>query len=74
MEKVKENITEVKPHNRRNRERHVKERYENFIHIIKGKQPRKWRTRKWEVKKNNQSVYGGTENAIRSLESEKLNC
>jgi hypothetical protein len=37
MEKVKEKITEVKTHNRWNRERDVKERYENFIHIIKGK-------------------------------------
>jgi hypothetical protein len=29
---------------------------------------------KWEIKKYNQWVYGGTENAIRKLESEKLNC
>jgi hypothetical protein len=37
MEKVKEKITEVKTHNGRNRERDVRERYENFIQIIKGK-------------------------------------
>jgi hypothetical protein len=37
MEEVKENITEVKTHNGWNRERDVKERYENFIQIIKGK-------------------------------------
>jgi hypothetical protein len=37
MEKVKENITEVKMKNRWNREKDVKERYENFIQIIKGK-------------------------------------
>jgi hypothetical protein len=37
MEKVKEKITEVKTPNGWNRERDVKERYENFIQIIKGK-------------------------------------
>jgi hypothetical protein len=58
-------------------ERDVKERYENFIHIIKGKLEEPTTKRKnennlgngrqgkWEVKINNQSVYGGTENAIR---------
>jgi hypothetical protein len=37
MEKVKEKITEVKTHNGWNRERYVKERYENFIQIIGAK-------------------------------------
>jgi hypothetical protein len=40
VEKVKEKITEVKTHhgwNRANRERDIKERYEKFIQIIKGK-------------------------------------
>jgi hypothetical protein len=57
-EKVKEKITEVKRDNGWNRERDVKERYENFIQIIKRKlgettpkrkkqkQLRKWWTRK----------------------------
>jgi uncharacterized protein (DUF608 family) len=35
--KVKEKNTEVKRHNGWNRERDVKESYENFIHNIKGK-------------------------------------
>jgi hypothetical protein len=37
MEKVKEEIAELKTHNRWNRERDVKERYDNFIQTIKGK-------------------------------------
>jgi hypothetical protein len=35
MDKVTEKITQVKTHNGWNRERDVKERYENFIQIIK---------------------------------------
>jgi putative sterol carrier protein len=37
MENVKEKITEVKTHNGWNRDVGINERYENFIHIIKGK-------------------------------------
>jgi hypothetical protein len=37
MEEVQEKITEVKTYNGWKREWDVKERYENFIHIIKGK-------------------------------------
>jgi hypothetical protein len=37
MEKAKEKITEVKTHNGWNRERDVKERYENFMQTSKGK-------------------------------------
>jgi hypothetical protein len=37
MEKVKEKLTEVKTHSAWNRDRDVKERYENFIQIIKRK-------------------------------------
>jgi hypothetical protein len=37
MERGKEKITEVEMHNGRNRERNIKEWYENFIQIIKGK-------------------------------------
>jgi hypothetical protein len=35
--KIKEKITEVKTNNGWNREMDVKERYENYIQIIKGK-------------------------------------
>jgi hypothetical protein len=63
MEKVEEKITEVKTHNGWKREKDVKERYENFIHIIKGKIEVEEKE-KYEIKKKNQSVYGGTENAI----------
>jgi hypothetical protein len=59
MGKVKEKITEVKKHNGWNRERDVKERYEYFIQIIKGKlrettakrkkQKQSW---KWKTRKN----------------------
>jgi hypothetical protein len=35
VENVKEKIMEVKTHNRWNRERNIKGRYENFIQIIK---------------------------------------
>jgi hypothetical protein len=37
MEKVKEEITELKTHNGWDRERDIKERYDDFIQIIKGK-------------------------------------
>jgi uncharacterized protein YktA (UPF0223 family) len=37
MGKVKEKITEVRTHNGWNEDRDVKEKYENFIQIIKAK-------------------------------------
>jgi hypothetical protein len=50
VEKVKEKITEVKTHNEWNREMDVKERYENYIQIIKGKL--EYTTPKRKYKKN----------------------
>jgi hypothetical protein len=46
VEKVKEKIMEVKIHNGWNRERDVKEKYENIIKIIKGKLEETTPTRK----------------------------
>jgi hypothetical protein len=37
VEKVKEKISEIKSHNDWNRESYIKERYQNFIQVIKGK-------------------------------------
>jgi hypothetical protein len=60
MEDVKEKITEVKTHNGWKRERDMKEMYKNCIQMFKGKLEETTAKRK-----NNQSVYGETENAIR---------
>jgi hypothetical protein len=51
----KEEITELKTHNGWNRERDVKERYDNFIQIIRREHSKKKgqkQLRKWGIRKN----------------------